>query len=104
MPHILIPRAHLFGNPSKISAQISPDGRLLAWLAPSMACSMSESAQATRLKMRSRSPMIANGASDFINGPMTDATSSICRTRKATRIFMFTPSIRRPARQGTSLH
>ena len=34
MPHILIPRAHLFGNPSKISAQISPDGRLLAWLAP----------------------------------------------------------------------
>ena len=34
MPHILIPRAHLFGNPSKISARISPDGQLLAWLAP----------------------------------------------------------------------
>src|SRR3984893_6398068 len=34
MPHILIPRAHLFGNPSKISARISPDGHLLAWLAP----------------------------------------------------------------------
>jgi hypothetical protein len=34
MPHILIPRAHIFGNPSKIAARISPDGRLLAWLAP----------------------------------------------------------------------
>jgi hypothetical protein len=34
MQHILIPRAHLFGNPGKISAQISPDGRLLAWPAP----------------------------------------------------------------------
>lgn len=30
----LIPRAHLFGNPSKASTQISPDGRLLSWLAP----------------------------------------------------------------------
>ncbi|MGH6820553.1 MAG: S9 family peptidase, partial [Methylocella sp.] len=34
MPHVLIQRAHLFGNPSKISARISPDGHLLAWLAP----------------------------------------------------------------------
>ena len=34
MPDVLIPRAHLFGNPSKISARISPDGQLLAWLAP----------------------------------------------------------------------
>lgn len=34
MPHDLIPRAHLFGNPTKVSAKISPDGRLLAWLAP----------------------------------------------------------------------
>jgi dipeptidyl aminopeptidase/acylaminoacyl peptidase len=30
----VIPRAHLFGNPSKASTQISPDGRLLSWLAP----------------------------------------------------------------------
>lgn len=30
----LIPRAHLFGNPSKAATQISPDGRLLSWLAP----------------------------------------------------------------------
>lgn len=34
MSHDLIPRAHLFGNPTKVSAKISPDGRLLAWLAP----------------------------------------------------------------------
>jgi len=31
----LIPRAVLFGNPEKASPQISPDGRLLAYLAPS---------------------------------------------------------------------
>ena len=30
----LIPRAHLFGNPTRASAQISPDGKHLAWLAP----------------------------------------------------------------------
>ena len=30
----LIPRAHLFGNPSKFMAQISPDGQFLSWLAP----------------------------------------------------------------------
>jgi dipeptidyl aminopeptidase/acylaminoacyl peptidase len=30
----LIPRAHLFGNPTKAQARISPDGRLLSWLAP----------------------------------------------------------------------
>jgi hypothetical protein len=30
----LIPRAALFGNPSRSKAQISPDGRFLAWLAP----------------------------------------------------------------------
>lgn len=34
MPHDLIPRAHLFGNPVRISTRISPDGRCLAWLAP----------------------------------------------------------------------
>ncbi|WP_325063782.1 S9 family peptidase [Pseudoblastomonas halimionae] len=30
----LIPRESLFGNPSRASAQISPDGEWLAWLAP----------------------------------------------------------------------
>lgn len=30
----LIPRAHLFGNPTKASARLSPDGRRLAWLQP----------------------------------------------------------------------
>jgi dipeptidyl aminopeptidase/acylaminoacyl peptidase len=30
----LIPRAHLFGNPTKAGAQISPDGLYLSWLAP----------------------------------------------------------------------
>ena len=30
----LIPRARLFGNPSKFMAQISPDGQFLSWLAP----------------------------------------------------------------------
>jgi dipeptidyl aminopeptidase/acylaminoacyl peptidase len=30
----LIPRASLFGNPTKSYAQISPDGRFLSWLAP----------------------------------------------------------------------
>ncbi|MBG0812096.1 S9 family peptidase [Methylosinus sp. H3A] len=30
----LIPRAHLFGNPKKAAARLSPDGRLLAWLQP----------------------------------------------------------------------
>ena len=34
MARALIPRAHLFGNPSKVYAQISPDGSLLSWLAP----------------------------------------------------------------------
>ncbi len=31
----LIPREALFGNPSRASAQISPDGEWLSWLAPS---------------------------------------------------------------------
>ncbi len=30
----LIPREVLFGNPDRASAQISPDGAHLAWLAP----------------------------------------------------------------------
>ncbi len=30
----LIPRAHLFGNPSRVSAEISPDGRQVSFLAP----------------------------------------------------------------------
>src|SRR6185312_8075758 len=30
----LIPRAKLFGNPTRTSCQISPDGRWLSWLAP----------------------------------------------------------------------
>jgi dipeptidyl aminopeptidase/acylaminoacyl peptidase len=34
MQRALIPRAHLFGNPSKAQARISPDGSLLSWLAP----------------------------------------------------------------------
>lgn len=31
----LIPRDHLFGNPTRASGQISPDGKWLSWLAPS---------------------------------------------------------------------
>ncbi|SEC73534.1 Dipeptidyl aminopeptidase/acylaminoacyl peptidase [Rhizobiales bacterium GAS191] len=34
MSHVIIPRLHLFGNPSKAQAQISPDGQRLSWLAP----------------------------------------------------------------------
>ena len=30
----LIPRAKLFGNPTRAQAQISPDGRWLSWIAP----------------------------------------------------------------------
>lgn len=30
----LIPRSVLFGNPERISPQISPDGSALAWIAP----------------------------------------------------------------------
>ncbi len=30
----IIPREDLFGNPERTSAQISPDGKYLAWLAP----------------------------------------------------------------------
>ena len=30
----LIPRKVLFGNPERISPQISPDGTRLAWIAP----------------------------------------------------------------------
>jgi dipeptidyl aminopeptidase/acylaminoacyl peptidase len=30
----LIPRAHLFGNPSRLQARLSPDGQWLTWLAP----------------------------------------------------------------------
>jgi len=30
----LIPRAALFGNPTRAAGQISPDGRWLSWLAP----------------------------------------------------------------------
>ncbi|BDI60459.1 S9 family peptidase [Qipengyuania nanhaisediminis] len=30
----LIPRAHLFGNPSRAQGKISPDGKWLSWLAP----------------------------------------------------------------------
>lgn len=30
----LIPREHLFGNPTRAQGQISPDGKLLSWLAP----------------------------------------------------------------------
>lgn len=30
----LIPREHLFGNPTKTSGMISPDGKWLSWLAP----------------------------------------------------------------------
>lgn len=32
--HQLIPRAHLFGNPTRAGGQISPDGVWLSWLAP----------------------------------------------------------------------
>ena len=31
----LIPRDHLFGNPTRASGRISPDGKWLSWLAPS---------------------------------------------------------------------
>ncbi|WP_332310384.1 S9 family peptidase [Altererythrobacter lutimaris] len=31
----LIPRDHLFGNPTKAAGRISPDGKYLSWLAPS---------------------------------------------------------------------
>ena len=31
---MLIPRAHLFGNPTRAAARISPDGTMLSWLAP----------------------------------------------------------------------
>jgi dipeptidyl aminopeptidase/acylaminoacyl peptidase len=31
----LIPRATLFGNPDRVSVQLSPDGRWLGWLSPS---------------------------------------------------------------------
>jgi dipeptidyl aminopeptidase/acylaminoacyl peptidase len=34
MPHRLIPRAHLFGNPNRLNGTISPDGTHLAWVAP----------------------------------------------------------------------
>jgi dipeptidyl aminopeptidase/acylaminoacyl peptidase len=34
MPIPLIPRAHLFGNPTKAQARISPDSTLLSWIAP----------------------------------------------------------------------
>jgi hypothetical protein len=30
----LIPREVLFGNPERVSPQISPDGKRLAWIAP----------------------------------------------------------------------
>ena len=33
-PAPLIPRAKLFGNPTRAQGQISPDGRWLSWLAP----------------------------------------------------------------------
>jgi dipeptidyl aminopeptidase/acylaminoacyl peptidase len=33
-PPDLIPRTILFGNPDRVSPQLSPDGRKLAWLAP----------------------------------------------------------------------
>jgi dipeptidyl aminopeptidase/acylaminoacyl peptidase len=33
-PVPLVPRSRLFGNPNRINAQISPDGRHLSWLAP----------------------------------------------------------------------
>jgi protease II len=32
--HALIPRAKLFGNPTRAQAQLSPDGKWLSWLAP----------------------------------------------------------------------
>ena len=31
---MVIPRAHLFGNPTRAAARISPDGAMLSWLAP----------------------------------------------------------------------
>jgi hypothetical protein len=31
----LVPRAVLFGNPERLSPKVSPDGRMLAWIAPS---------------------------------------------------------------------
>ena len=31
---MLIPRAHLFGNPTRAAARLSPDGTMLSWLAP----------------------------------------------------------------------
>jgi hypothetical protein len=34
MTSSLIPRAQLFGNPTRAQGQISPDGRWLSWLAP----------------------------------------------------------------------
>ena len=33
-PKSLIPRAMLFGNPTRAQAQLSPDGKWLSWLAP----------------------------------------------------------------------
>src|SRR5262249_52323799 len=33
-PAPLIPRAKLFGNPTRAQGQIAPDGRALSWLAP----------------------------------------------------------------------
>ena len=34
MPDALIPRTHLFGTPTRASAEISPDGRHISYLAP----------------------------------------------------------------------
>ena len=35
MPHI--PRAKLFGNPTKAAGRLSPDGKWLSWVAPATA-------------------------------------------------------------------
>jgi hypothetical protein len=34
----IIPRGVLFGNPERLLPQVSPDGRKLAYLAPTAAC------------------------------------------------------------------
>ena len=34
VPAMLIPREHLFGNPTRSGGEISPDGKWLSWLAP----------------------------------------------------------------------
>ena len=96
-PPPLIDRELFFGDPEIAGAQISPDGKFIAFVKPSTARATSgSSAPRSPSRPPGSSPPKPSGPSPATSGAATASTSSSCRIRAATRISTSTPSIRRP--------